>query len=553
MPQMTSQRGPPHAPYENEDTGSVVVLNGGSLQRQLGNRHLQIIAIGGSIGTAAFVSVGTALAEGGPGSLFIAYVIYAVIMGMLNNCAAEMVVYMPVSGGFVRLAGHWVDEALGFMAGWNFLLYEGIMIPFEITALQVVLSFWSDKVPAIAICLVCIFLYGLLNVFAVRVYGEAEFWLSTGKILLLTILFCFTFITMVGGNPQGDAYGFRHWNHPGAFAEYLSTGSLGRFQGFLACLWNAAFLMVGPELISMMAAEAKQPRIYLKSAYKTVYVRFAIMFVGTGFCVGILVAYNDPTLVAIVFGDASGSGTAAASPYVIAMHNMGVTALPHLVNALLCTSIFSAGNNIFYNATRTLYSLALQGKAPKQLAKCTKDGVPIYAFGVTMLFPFLSLLSLSKSSETVLTWLLNLVTAAGIIDFIVIAITYISFYRACKAQGVSRDSLPYKGWFQPYSGYIALVAEIVIVLCYGYTSFDPWNVSTFFTHYTMVIVAVVIFFFWKFYKKTRWLRPHEVDLVWEKPLVDLYESTCEEPLTTFWGETLDMVRFWKVSKQNDLD
>lgn len=82
-------------------------------------------------------------------------------------------------------------------------------------------------------------------------YGEAEFWLSGGKVILLGIVFAFTFVTMVGGNPQHDAYGFRYWNNPGAFAEYRSTGSLGRFEGFLACLWSASFTVVGPEYISM--------------------------------------------------------------------------------------------------------------------------------------------------------------------------------------------------------------------------------------------------------------------------------------------------------------
>lgn len=94
---------------------------------------------------------------------------------------------------------------------------------------------------------------------------------------------------MVGGNPQHDVYGFRYWNHPGAFAEYLSTGSLGRFEGFLGSLWAASFCVVGPEYISMVAAEAKRPRIYIKQAFKTVYWRFGIFFIGGALCAGIVV------------------------------------------------------------------------------------------------------------------------------------------------------------------------------------------------------------------------------------------------------------------------
>lgn len=99
----------------------VVAYNADHLQRHLNNRHIQLIAIGGSIGTALFVSIGTGLYHGGPGSLFIAYTIQSIFLAMVNNCIAEMSTAYPVSGGFIRLAGKWVDDALGFMAGWNFL------------------------------------------------------------------------------------------------------------------------------------------------------------------------------------------------------------------------------------------------------------------------------------------------------------------------------------------------------------------------------------------------------------------------------------------------
>lgn len=98
------------------------------LSRQLTNRHIQLLAIGGSIGTALFVTIGNGLAAGGPGSLFIAYFVYTLVMGCINNCIAEMIVLHPMAGGFVRLAGKWADEALGFMVGWNFFFYEALMI-----------------------------------------------------------------------------------------------------------------------------------------------------------------------------------------------------------------------------------------------------------------------------------------------------------------------------------------------------------------------------------------------------------------------------------------
>merc|ERR1712000_739685 len=256
--------------------------NADGLQRRLNNRQIQLIAIGGSIGTALFVSIGNGLARGGPGSLLIAYIFYPCILALVNNSIAEMTTYMPVSGGFIRLAGHWGDDALGFMVGWNFFFYEALLIPFEISAFTLVLSFWSEDVTkpgavagVVAGVIIC---YAAINILAVRAYGEAEFWLSGGKVILIFALFFFTFITMVGGNPRGDAYGFRHWNSPGAFVG--ATPKM-RFEGFLAALWNASFAIVGPEYISMVAAEAKRPRIYIKTAFKTVYYRFFIFFFGS--------------------------------------------------------------------------------------------------------------------------------------------------------------------------------------------------------------------------------------------------------------------------------
>ncbi|EME49219.1 hypothetical protein DOTSEDRAFT_68095 [Dothistroma septosporum NZE10] len=529
----------------------IVSENKDDLQRRLGNRQIQLLAIGGSIGTALFVSIGSGLQHAGPAGLFLAYTIYSCFLGLVNNCIAEMTTMMPVSGGFIRLAGEWVDDAFGFMAGWNFFLYEALLIPFEITALCTVLEFWRDDIPAGAVIAVAIVLYAILNCLAVKAYGEAEFWLSGGKVLLIFLLFSFTFVTMCGGNPAHDAYGFRYWKTPGAFASYLSTGDLGRFEGFLAGMWSASFCVVGPEYISMVAAEAKRPRIYIKNAFKTVYWRFGLFFIMGSLAVGVLIPYNDPTLTAILAGKSEGGGTAAASPYVIAMQNLGVTGLPHFVNALLVTSIFSAGNTYTYCATRSLYGLALEGRAPGFLRYCTRGGVPLACFLVTMCFPCLAFLQLSSGSAKVLTWLVNLITAGGVINYIVMTLTYIFFYNACKAQGLDRKTLPYTGWFQPYSAYLGLIWMICIVFCYGYSSFTPWSVDDFFTYYTMVILAPILYVGWKLVKRTRIVRPHEADLVWERPIVDAYEETFIDPPVGFWTEMIQMVGLKRSRGGND--
>ncbi|KAG6004268.1 hypothetical protein E4U21_001280 [Claviceps maximensis] len=531
--------------------------NSDGLHRKLNNRQIQLVAIGGSIGTALFVSIGTGLAKGGPGSLLIAFTLYSLVLACVNNSVAEMTVLMPVSGGFIRLAGHWVDDALGFMAGWNFFLYEALLIPFEITAINLVLSFWNENItqpgPTAAICAGVIILYAMINVLAVRAYGEAEFWLSGGKVILLFMLFFYTFVTMIGGNPQKDAYGFRYWNEPGAFAEYNgSTGSLGRFEGFLGSLWSAAFAVVGPEYVSMVAAEAKRPRTYIKTAFKTIYWRFGLFFFGSALCVGIVIPYNYPDLVSILTGEA-GTGTAAASPYVMSMKMLGVNALPHLVNALMLTSIFSAGNTYTYCATRSLYGLALEGRAPRFLRKTWSNGVPIYCFCVVMFFPLLSFLQVGNGSKKVVGWLVDLITAGGIIDYLVMNVTFLYYYRACEAQGVDRKTLPYYGRFQPYGTYIAIFVHVLVVIFYGYTAFTPWSVESFFRNYTMQLLAPVMFFGWKFLKRTRTVKPHEADLVWERPSIDQYEASITSPPVGFWVEMGHMIGINKKDKQHHMD
>lgn len=150
-------------PTSDDASGGHQMDNADGLHRRLNNRQIQLIAIGGSIGTALFVSIGSTLVSGGPGSLLIAYIFYCCILALVNNSIAEMTVYMPISGGFIRLAGHWVDDAFGFMAGWNFFFYEALLIPFEITALTLVISFWNEKVadagPTAGICIGVIICY----------------------------------------------------------------------------------------------------------------------------------------------------------------------------------------------------------------------------------------------------------------------------------------------------------------------------------------------------------------------------------------------------------
>ncbi|MCJ1327484.1 hypothetical protein MMC10_004153 [Thelotrema lepadinum] len=310
--------------------------------RRLRPRHIQLIGIGGTIGTALFVAIGQGLINGGPASLFLAFSIWCSFILAVTNCMAEMVTYLPISSPFIRFAGRWVDEAFGVAAGYNFFVFEAALVPFEVTACNVVINYWSSAVPVGAIIAIVICSYALINLFAVRWYGESEFWLALSKVILIVGLIIFTFLAMLGVNPLGDRYGFRYWYEPGSFAEYYTTGNLGRFMGFVACFSLASFTVAGPDYVSMAAGEAENPRQVMPKAYNAVIYRLTFFFVFGALAVGINVPYDDQDLIDAFENDLPG---AAASPYVVAMNRLGIQVLPDIVNALILASAFSAGNS----------------------------------------------------------------------------------------------------------------------------------------------------------------------------------------------------------------
>jgi amino acid transporter len=295
-------------------------------------------------------------------------------------------------------------------------------------------------------------------------------WLAMGKVLLIVGLIIFTFVTMVGGNPLHDKFGFRYWSNPGAFAELYFTGNLGRFLGFLQCLIQASFVIAGPDYVSMAAGEAENPRKVMPRAYNGVFYRLTAFFVLGSLAVGILVPHTDAELISAF---KQGLPGAAASPYVVAMNRLKIKVLPDIVNSMVLASAFSAGNSYVYCASRSLYGLALEGKAPRFLTRCTKSGVPLYCVAVTLIIALLSFLQVSNNAAVVLNWFVSLVTASQLINFSVMAFTFIKWKRACDVQGFDRDALPHKSFWQPFSAYYALGGCFIMTFIGGYTVFLP--------------------------------------------------------------------------------
>lgn len=498
--------------------------------RRLKNRHVQLIAISGVIGTALFVAIGKALYKGGAGSLLIAFAVWCVPILCITVSTAEMVCFLPVSSPFLRLAAKCVDDSLAVMANWNFWFLQCVQIPFEIVSVNTIIHYWRDDYSAAIPLVVQIVLYLLISICTVKYYGELEFWLASFKIILALGLFLFTFITMLGGNPKHDRYGFRYWGE-NPFKKYYPDGdtsanaSVGYLQGFLACLIQASFTIAGGEYISMLAGEVELPRKVMPKAFRQVFIRLTFLFLGSCLCVGIVCSSNDPDLTAAINESRPGAGS---SPYVIAMNNLGIRVLPDIVNAALITAAFSSGNAYTYCSSRTLYGMALDGYAPSIFARCNKFGVPIYAVAVSLLWGFISLLQLNENSAVVLNWLINLITASQLINFAVLCITYLFFRRVYLLHKNSLPPLPFKSWWQPYTAIFGLVSAVGMILLQGYTVFFPslWTVKDFLFCYLMVFIDIGIYIGYKFLWKRgldKFKDPKTVDFTEELKEVELHE------------------------------
>lgn len=276
----------------------------------------------------------------------------------------------------------------------------------------------------------------MLNLAAVAWYGEIEFWFASIKIIAIIGLIILGIILFFGGGPTHDRLGFRYWKHPGAFNEYLVSGNTGRFLALWISLIKAAFsFILTPEFITMAAGECQAPRRNLPKATRRYIYRLLVFYVLGSLVIGVIVPYNSDRLLSAINSGASG---AAASPFVIGIQNAGIPVLNHIMNAVILTSAWSAGNSYVFSASRVLYSLSRKKQAPSIFMKCNRNGVPYMAVLATFAISLLSYLNVRNSGARVFGWLASIIVVSGFIAWCVVLATYlvgfplgfsISFFR----------------------------------------------------------------------------------------------------------------------------
>jgi len=343
------------------------------------------------------------------------------------------------------------------------------------------------------------------------------------KILLIVGLNITALILVCGGGPDHHTIGFQYWHKPGPFVDYLGyTGSLGHFMGFWTTFSNAVYSYGGIEGISLPAAETRSPRQNIPKAAKRIFWRVVIFYVLSIFMVGMLVPSDDPGLL-------KSTGTAAQSPFVIAIQRAGIKVLPSIVNAVVLTSAWSAGNSGLLGGSRILYGMAREGHAPKIFLRTNRFGIPYVAVGLFGLFISLGYMTLSDGAATVFGWLQDLVSVAVLVNWISICAVYLRFYYGCKKQGISRSELPWKAPLQPYFAWLSAISFSVILLTGGYTTFihGEWSDETFVSSYINIPLFFLFYFSYKYFKKTKIVSLDEMDI---RRFIDIANENPEPPL-----------------------
>ncbi|UPK96158.1 hypothetical protein LCI18_007093 [Fusarium solani-melongenae] len=429
---------------------------------ELKSRHIQFIALGGTIGTGLFLGIGSALTRAGPLSIFLGYSITGVAIWMLMQVLAEMAVWISLPGAIPQFCARFVDPALGFAVGWNNWYFCAIAVPVEISAAANLVGYWTESVNVAVWISIFIILIVFLN-----------FIFASIKIITMVGLLILAFILDLGGDT-------------------------GRFLGFFSVLVNAAFSYAGVEIVAVASGESQNPKRNLPKAARRIFWRILFFYSLGSLAIVVLVPYNDPDLLS---QQAAGVHTAAASPWVIAIKRAGIRILPSIINAVILSSALSSGNAFLYTRSRYLLALASKGHAPKFLLKTTGSGNPIYCVAATAVFSPLTYLSVWSGPNQIFLWFQSLTTMCTLITWSSICVAYLHFYDGLKANNISRKTLVHRAPFQPYGAIIALVFFLIIIIFNGFAVFFPgnWNVYNFVTAYIgiPIFVAAVPF-------HTRW-------------------------------------------------
>ncbi|EAD5507918.1 amino acid permease [Listeria monocytogenes] len=430
----------------------------GEIRRDLKTRHLSMIAIGGSIGTGLFLASGNAIHTAGPGGALVAYVAIGIMVYFLMTSLGEMATYMPVSGSFSTYASRFVDPAFGFALGWNYWFNWAITLAVDISTAAIIVQFWLPNTPAWLWSAIFLILIFGLNALSVKAYGESEYWFSIIKVATVIIFLIVGVLTIVG-ILGGEVIGFSNF----------TTGDAPFKGGFFAILGTfliAGFSFQGTEMVGIAAGESATPETSVPKAIKQVFWRILLFYIFAIFIIGMIIPYTNPNLLSAEATDV------AISPFTLVFEKAGLAFAASVMNAVILTSVLSAGNSGLYASTRMLWAMARDKKAPKFLGKVNRRGIPMAALIVTTIVGAMTFITtLTENGTVIYTWLLSASGLTGFIAWVGIAISHYRFRKAFIKQGHDLSELKYKAKFFPFGPILALVLCILVIVGQDYVAF----------------------------------------------------------------------------------
>ncbi|QIB70542.1 amino acid permease [Aminipila butyrica] len=473
---------------------------GSGLERKLKPRQMNMIAIGGAIGTGLFVATGSSISSAGSGGTMVAYLIIGIAVYFMMTALGEMATYLPVAGAFELYSKKYVDPAFGFAMGWNYWYCSTMTIATELVASAIVMKFWfPDSSSAMWSSIFILLLLGL-NLFSVSIFGESEFWFAGIKVVTI-IIFLVVGVLMILGVFSNDSPGFSNWT----VGEAPFVG--GAF-GVFSILMVAGFSFVGVEATAIAAGECVNPAKTVPKAINSVFWRILIFYIGAIFIVATLIPYTDSNLLG------ADVDNVAVSPFTMVFERSGIAMAASLMNAVILTSILSCGNSTLYSASRLLYSMALSNHAPKVFAVTSRKGVPIYAVLGTLVIACLCFLTSFAGDSQVYTWLYNATGLTGFMTWFGVCICHLRFRRGFAKQGKDLSVLKYRTKWYPYGTILSLIISGAVILGQGYYAFSASGVDWYgiLVAYIGLPIMIALYIVRKIVKKTKIVPLEEMDL-----------------------------------------
>lgn len=472
--------------------------DGNDLTRGLRSRHLNMIAIGGAIGTGLFLASAGSIHDAGPGGALVAYAAIGFMVWLLMQSLGEMSTYLPLANSFEAYGSRFVSPSFGFAQGWNYWYNWAITVAAELAAAGIILNYWWPELNPWVSGLGMFAILFLVNFASVRFYGESESLFSAIKVLTV-LIFLVVGVLMIFGL-MTDAPGTKNWT--AGEAPFV-----GGWQGLLSIFMIAGFSFQGTELIAVAAGEADQPEKTIPKAIRAVFFRILLFYIGTFIIIGFLLPYTDKHLVD------SSNGDIAASPFTLIFEKAGVVGAASVMNAVILTAILSAGSSGLFASTRMLYALGQRGMAPKFLLKTDKRNVPVPALIVTSLLA-VGCFALSQTTESAYTWLVNASALAGFITWCGVAWSHYKFRKAYVAQGNKVEDLPYRAKWYPLGPIVALtMCSIVILMQNSDLVFDgKFDMQKMVETYLGIPVFLALWWGHKLVTKSKKVNPAEADL-----------------------------------------